>query len=94
MTTYKTLPGTYRQAGREFTITKRKGDIAFAECSDPSGGFEVFRVHRHDGREISGKRIEPAEFIPSANQWGSHGWSFLPSERDRAEAKFDELTKA
>lgn len=39
-------------------------------------GFETVIVGGHDGYEIAGNKIEPAETLPSNEQWGQKGWTY------------------
>lgn len=82
----------YKKNGYRWSIIMRIGDIAMAH-GDKSGGYEVFHVQSHNGREIAGKWCEPAEYPPSNEQWGSKGWSF--SDHLTAGHRFcDEVNKA
>ena len=84
----KSLKRYHSRNGYDWNIIDRKGDIAIAYGG--SIGWEVFEVQRHNGREIGGKRFEPAEYAPSNEQWGLKGWSF--KEELQARRKFSELT--
>lgn len=78
------LLSDYKKNGYHWRIIMRVGDVAMAEAD--RGGFEVFRVQSHQGREIAGKWCEPAEYPPSNEQWGSKGWSY--QHRADADVRF------
>jgi hypothetical protein len=91
---YRPLATKFRHGGFNFRQIVREGDVAIFEqtwsgCPDPSVCYEVVRIRRHDGFEIAGKRIEPAEFYPKSESWGVDG--FTLTDRDRAFAKLREL---
>lgn len=41
--------------------------------------YEAFRIMSHNGYELAGTWIEPAESMPSASAWGIHGFT-LPTK--------------
>lgn len=95
----KPLPVEFTENGFVHRQIKRRGMLAIYErTKGASVHFEVIRIGAHDGRKITdpktGKTTEiaPAETYPTANQWGSLGWTY-PDE-DRARAKFSELEAA
>ena len=78
----------YRQIARE-------GDIALYEqrwagCPDAAVGFEVVRVRRRDGFQISEKLIEPYEVYPNSDGWGVDG--FTLTDRNKAWDKLFEIS--
>ncbi len=78
---------TYRQISRD-------GDVAVYEQRwgrNGSAAYETVIVQRHNGREIAGAYIPPAEFMPSSSQWGVKGWTF--TDKDGALQKALELSK-
>lgn len=77
----------YKKNGFDWKIIKRWRNIAIAES--PGRGFEVIRIQSHNGREIAGKHFDPAEYRPSNEQWGIHGWSY--SRFEDAMARFNLL---
>lgn len=63
----------------------REGNVAIYEQQliDPpnsSKRFEVIVIRSHDGYEISGNKVAPSEMYPSANHWGTLGWTCLDLE--------------
>lgn len=76
----------------------REGDIAlFAKTALKNAnrpqarqaGFEVVIITRHDGYEIAGVAVEPAEMYPKGEQWGTKGWTF--DTFPRAKQAYDRL---
>ena len=91
---YKALPTRFRRDGFNYRQIAREGDAAIYEqtwngCSDPSVCYEVVRIHRHEGFQIDGRFVEPAEVYPNSGAWGVHG--FTLTDKDAAFAKLHEL---
>ena len=53
--------------------------------------YEVVRIGRHNGYNLGGSYIEPAETYPSSSMWGTAGWTC--DDKATAQDKFDELNK-
>jgi hypothetical protein len=98
MITYKPLKTEFTHKGFRYNQLYREGDFAIFHMVAEKGtlhqksfdcGFEVVIIKRHDGYELAGTKIEPAEVYPGTSQWGSYGWTY----RDlyHAELKFQEL---
>jgi len=51
--------------------------------------YEVVRIRRHEGFQINGRFVEPAEIYPKAEAWGVDG--FTLTEKDAAFAKLREV---
>ena len=75
-----------------FEQVKRINDVAIFKKTALKGpirahnypaGFEVVRISRHNGYEINGTKIEPAETYPSDSQWGISGFTYR--DLDKAE---------
>jgi hypothetical protein len=82
---YKPLEQEIKRNGFLHRILKREGDIAIVHKVGLAGGvhhkthdagFEVIVIGRHDGYELGGNKIEPAETFPSPEQWGTRGWTY------------------
>lgn len=82
---YKPLETDFNKNQFRFRQIRREGDIAIfhraaiAGGLHPTafdGGFETVVITRHDGYEIAGVQMEPAECYPSNEQWGAKGWSY------------------
>lgn len=76
----------------------REGDVAmFAKTAmrnanrahERQAGYEVVIVSRHNGYEIAGVKVEPAEMYPKGEQWGTKGWTF--DTFPRAKRAYDRL---
>jgi len=83
----------YKRNGYEFEVVDRIGNIAMATGSNGNEKtYEVIIVQSHDGREINGNSLPPAEFPPSNEQWGSKGWTF--STEDAAKQSLLNISNA
>jgi hypothetical protein len=74
----KPLPTQFTKQGFEFTQIKRVGMLAIyvkQSLHNKGSTYEVIRVQSHNGRTIAGKYFEPAEYFPSSEQWGTHGFT-------------------
>jgi ribosomal protein S27AE len=69
----------------------REGNIAIYERSKEGTlpHYEVVRIKSHNGFQIPGteERSEPAEYYPSDNAWGAHGFTFNSIEDAAARAE-------
>jgi hypothetical protein len=93
---YKPLPTRLRGDGFEYRQIAREGDGAMYEqtwdgCPTPSVCYEVIRVRRREGFEISGRVIEQAEVYPKSEEWGVDGFTF--TETDAAFEKLREICR-
>lgn len=82
----------YQKNGHRFTQYCRAGNLAIFHgraIKGKSETWEVIHIQSHNGREIGGKFVEPSEFPPSNEQWGSKGWTFTNPDlaRDRFEVE-------
>jgi hypothetical protein len=94
---YKPLPTRFRRDGFNYRQIAREGDAAIYEqtwsgCSDPSVCYEVVRIRRHEGFQIDGRFIEPAEVYRSSGAWGVDG--FTLTDKDEAFAKLRKINTA
>ena len=88
---YRPLPTRFRHSGFDYRQIARKGDAAIYEqrwagCAEPSVCYEVIRIRRRDGFQISEKVIEPYEGYPNSDAWGTDG--FTVTDRNKAWDKF------
>lgn len=94
----KQLPTSFIYKGLEYVRLKRDGMVALVKVVKPTKqetlNYEVWKIQSHDGYEINGVYIEPAESAPSTSTWGKQGWSYTPDEYDRAKAKYSSLIEA
>lgn len=89
------LVKSFKQKGFNFTQIKRDGDFAIFKKIPVNGthvSYEVVIVSRHNGYELGGQYIEPAETYPSSSQWGVKGWTCTSLKE--AETKFINLKEA
>lgn len=92
---HKLLGTSFKHRGFDYQQLDRVGDVAMFEQTKTGLScvwYEVVIVQRHNGYEISEKKIEPAEMMPPASAWGKHGWTFR--DKPKALAKFVELVSA
>jgi len=77
---YKPLANPLTKNGFEHTQLFRDGDVAIFHKVHLNphfdAGFETVVISRHDGYEMGGVQIEPAECYPSPEMWGTRGWTF------------------
>jgi len=86
------LPETFRNDQFDFRVLKRESNVALLAKAKPGGttSYEVVRLVRVTERELFGRVIPAHEAMPGSEQWGERGFSYC--DRNRAEAKFRELT--
>lgn len=96
--TYKTIEPEFMKSGFRFHQLKRDGDTAIFHKVAIKGnvhpatydaGFEVVKIGRHDGYELAGIAIEPAETFPGSEQWGISGWTY--KNLFAAEQRYDSI---
>jgi hypothetical protein len=88
----KSLTPQFGKSGFQFNILLREGNVALlrkTKLGFSFESFEVVRIQRHNGYQIAGKKIPPAEMMPSSYNWGTHGWTF--TSYDAACVKFNQL---
>ena len=92
---YRPLPAQFRHNGFDYEQIAREGGAAIYEqhwpgCAEPSVCYEVIRVRRRDGFQISEKLIDPYEVYPNSDAWGADG--FTVTDCDKAWDKFFEIS--
>lgn len=88
----KILPKKFSKKGFDYKQIKRDGMKAIYEQSKPdheSVSYEVIRIGQHDGYDLGGSHIDPAETYPGSSQWGVNGWTYRDLES--AERKYKKL---
>jgi len=88
----KILPKIIQNKGFTYKQLKRVGDKAIYEQTkkgQKDKSFEVIKIGSHNGYELGGQKIAPAETYPGASSWGTNGWTFTSLES--AEKKFKSL---
>ena len=92
----KQIETQFAQKGWQLRQLSRFGSIAIYERSKEGTlpHYEVGRIKSHNGFQIPGteERSEPAEYYPSDNAWGVHGFTFNSIEDTTAKAQ--QLIKA
>ena len=88
----KTLSKLITKKGFTLKQLERVGDKAIYEQSK-SGytpkSYEVVKIGRHNGYELGGQYIKPAETYPGTSLWGIKGWTY--QSLTAAEAKFKKI---
>lgn len=94
----KILPKEFTKTGFSYKQLRREGNVALYEQRGLSGGigYEVILISSHKGYSVGegGSYIEPAETYPSSSLWGQKGWTYLRTQLDLANRKFDGLVIA
>ena len=93
----RAIPYEFKKNGMFFSLQQRSGKVVMYACrhheTGKPRGFEVMIIQiRPEGR-IGGNVIRGGECLPSTSQWGVMGWSFLPTEEERATARFKKACK-
>ena len=77
----RTIEPIQSVGGYTLTLLHRPGDIAVFDKRKlghtRAHSFEVVRIRRHDGFNISGRVIPPSEYLPRAEEFGVHGFDCL-----------------
>lgn len=75
----KIIPEVFKKDGYTKSLLSRSGDLAvYKNSKDGFVGYELMRIRvRKKDRVLSGRTISVKgdEYLPSTNDWGSHGWS-------------------
>jgi hypothetical protein len=91
-----TLPPIFRANGFDFTLIKRNGDVALLSKCKPGHRLTHYEVvivqHRKAVTFPNGKTTPAHEAMPSAEDWGTLGWS--PYDLKAAHARFDSTAEA
>lgn len=81
----KLLPLEFRKNGCHYYQLNRTGDVAMYQLRYTQNskviGYEVFIIQRHNGFIMHGKPVEPCEYCPSNEQFGSKGFSYDTAEK-------------
>lgn len=75
----KPLPETFRKRGFDYSLIKRLNDWGFYRLSIDGEvfGYEVSKIKKLPNRTIKGKVIEAREALPSDEEFGWLGFSYL-----------------
>ena len=90
----KILEDSFTSRGFKFSLVKREGDVAIykKQLDEPDSeahNYEVIAIKRHNGYEIAGVKMPPAEMYPSDSQWGD--WAYTCMSREDADKRFNQL---
>ena len=75
---YKVIPTEFKKKGFNYKQVRRDGMKAiYLQTRDDSqmSNYEVVRLGRHNGYNMGGSHIEPAETYPGSSLWGIMGWT-------------------
>ena len=95
---YKPLETEFTKNTFRFRQLRREGDIAIfhkvamqgtARPKAHDAGFETVVVSRHNGYDIAGVHMDPAECYPGNEQWGQKGWTY--TTLFEAETRYEQL---
>ena len=90
----KILEDNFSSKGFNLSLVKREGDVAIykKQLDEPDSeafNYEVIAIKRHNGYEIAGVKMPPAEMYPSNTQWGD--WAYTCTSREDADKRFIQL---
>lgn len=88
----KILEKKFDSLGFSFLQIHRENNYAIYERRYTNSEFkhyEVIKVQSHNGYEMNGTKYPPSEYYPSANNWGTMGWTCLTKEE--AYSKLDKI---
>lgn len=92
----QTLPKQFTKWGDRFDQVKRTAVAAIYERTSPQGHKtrEVWIINHQKPGTVFGRDVPERELPPPTSSWGSRGWSFIDSPRDRAraEAKYQSVS--
>jgi hypothetical protein len=88
------LPKQFRRDGYRYRQIARQGNATIYEQTwngreNQSVSLEATRIRRHDGFQIGGRFVEPAEVYLNSEDWGVRG--FTLTDKDGAFARLREL---
>lgn len=91
---YQPLPAEFKARGFHHRLRRREGDVCIFERKAPhheEAHFEVIVVQRFEERSFpDGRTCPPKEGYPSAEQWGTQGWTYGTFED--AKRRFNSLS--
>jgi hypothetical protein len=75
---YKVIPAQFKKRGFNYTQLKRDGMKAIYQqtrADSSLNNYEVVKLGRHNGYNMGGSYIEPAETYPGSSLWGITAWT-------------------
>ena len=96
---YKELEPMIKRHGLYYVQIKRTKNAAIYQAHLKDGtpcGLEVFKIKRHDGYTLGGKKVEPSETYPGDGDFGKSAWYYGGGNNpqlveDMAEIKYKEI---
>lgn len=88
----KKLSEKFDSLGFSFLQIYREDNYAVYERKYIGGEnihYEVIKIQSHNGYEMNGTKYPPSEYYPSANSWGTMGWTCITKEE--AYKKIDKI---
>ena len=86
----KPLHTEFTRDGMRHVQIRREGNVAMFRLD--TGGVEVVRVRVAKPQKLPNGTFAPwRETYPSNEEFGRHGWYFMPQQRVDADAKFEQL---
>ena len=90
-------PTHFRSDHFDFKILRKEGLVLLLEKSKPQyhAGYEVM-VLKPPGKPFirAGMTISPTtDRMPKSHEWGKRAWTFVASQYEEADRKFDSLVK-
>ena len=78
----KTLRKEFKSCGFYFEQVEREGNVAIYKKTsikppDSRPGYEIIRIASHNGYNLGGAYIDPAETYPSNSMWGTSGFTAM-----------------
>lgn len=89
---HKELPKLFSIKGFNYKQIHRDYEWAIYErhrIGSDHPHYEVIRIRKHNGYSVGDGHIEPSEYYPSSEEWGTYGFTF--SDKQDAFDKFDRL---
>lgn len=91
----KKLEKEFESAGFKYKQIHREDMYAIYERkhidSNSPPHYESIKIQSHNGMEIAGNKIQPSEYYPSSNSWGTHGFTCI--NRKNAYDRLDRIIK-
>ena len=75
---YKVIPTEFDKKGFHYHQLRRDGMKAIYQQTrkgSSMNNYEVVKLGRHNGYNMGGSYIEPAETYPGSSLWGITGWT-------------------
>ncbi|MBG28515.1 MAG: hypothetical protein CMI31_00740 [Opitutae bacterium] len=97
---YEPLPEnfTHKAHGFDYSLIERIGDVAWYESRYVNGltlqGYLVAIIRRSKSSTPPSGKTQPAkEELPRRSHFGRYGWFFMPTSKEIARRRFEELVE-